>query len=122
MKDEEYDKMSNFRSTRLPVEYRANYRLGDISDVGLITDISSGGVALRVKQAFAIGDELHITSRISSDLVLEFSGEVRNMEGNIVGIKIKAIDPSIHERFKDHIAGMLRMVNKGEVEQYKLKK
>jgi hypothetical protein len=119
MKDEEYDKMAIFRSTRLPVEYSAEYNLGDISGEGLITDISSGGIALRVKQSFALGDQLYIKSSISSDLVLEFSGEVRNMEGNIVGIKILDIEPSIHERFKNHIEGMLRLANKKKVEKFK---
>jgi hypothetical protein len=121
MKDEEYDKMANFRSTRLPVEYSAEYRLGNMSGEGLITDISSGGVALRVKQSFALGDQLFIKSRISSDLVLEFSGEVRNTEGNMVGIKILDIDPSIHERFTHHIEGLLRIANKRNVEKFNLK-
>ena len=118
MKDEEYDKMASFRSTRLPVEYKAEYTLGEISGEGLITDISSGGIALRVKQSFALGDQLLVQSRISNDLVLEFSGEVRNMEGNIVGIKIIDIDPGIHERFNSHIDAMLRMANKKQVEKF----
>ena len=118
MQDDDYEKMASFRSTRLPVEYRAEYSLGDISGKGLITDISAGGVALRVKQSFVIGDQLYIISRISNDLVLEFGGEVRNMEGNIVGIKITDIDPSIHERFSNHVAGMLRIANKSEIEKY----
>ena len=120
MKDEEYDKMASFRSTRLPVEYKAEYSLGLISGEGLITDISSGGIALRVKQSFAIGDHLFIKSRISSDLVLEFSGEVRNTESNIVGIKIIDIEPGIHERFINHIEGMLRIVDKRKVEKFNL--
>ena len=119
MKDEEYNKMKNLRSTRLPIEYKTTYSFGNISGEGFLTDISEGGVALRVKQALAIGDELQITSMISSGLILEFSGEVRNISGNIAGIKIKKIDPSIHERFKSHIEGILRIVNKREVEKYK---
>ena len=119
MKDEEYNKMKNLRSTRLPVEYKVNYSFGNINGEGFLTDISEGGVALRVKQALAIGDELQITSMITSGLILEFSGEVRNISGNIAGIKIKEIDPSIHERFKSHIEGILRFLNKREVEKYK---
>ncbi len=69
MKDEEYNKMKNLRCTRLPIEYKTTYSFGNISGEGFLTDISEGGVALRVKQALAIGDELQITSRISSDLI-----------------------------------------------------
>ena len=119
MNDGEYNKMKNIRHTRLPVEYKATYSFGDISGEGFLTDISEGGVALRVRQALAIGDELQIISRISSGLILEFSGEVRNINGNIVGIKIKIIDPRIHERFKSHIEGILRIANKREIEKYK---
>ena len=119
LKDEEYKKLKNLHCTRLPVEYKANYSFGDIKGEGILTDISEGGVALRIKQALAIGDELQITCRISSGLILEFSGEVRNINSNIAGIKIKEIDPSIHERFKSHIAGILRIANKREIEEYK---
>jgi hypothetical protein len=118
MEDKEYDKMAKFRSTRLPVEYKAEYSLGYISGEGFITDISASGVALRVRQSFVTGDHLYIKSRISNDLLLEFSGEVRNVDGNIVGIKIMDIDPSIHERFSAHIESMLRIANKREVEKY----
>jgi hypothetical protein len=118
MKHEEYEKMGNFRSTRLPVEFKADYSMGTISGEGLITDISSSGVALRVKQSFALGDQVNIRSEISAELVLEFIGEVRNMEGNIVGIKIIDIDSRIHQRFTDHIEGLLRLAHKREMEKY----
>jgi len=85
--------------------------MGNISGEGFITDISPNGVAIRIKQALAIGDELHITSKISDDLTLEFTGEVRNINGNIAGIMIKSIDPDIQERFMKHIDGVLRFMN-----------
>ena len=110
----------NFRSTRIPVEYKAEYSIGNISGESLITDICSNGIALRVKQAFVIGDEVHVKSIITNDLILEFSGTVRNIAGNIVGIKIITIDPNIHERFKQHIEGLLRLAHKSEVEKYNL--
>ncbi len=119
MKNEKYTSIEYFRDTRIPVEYIAKYSIGNIGGAGLITDISSNGVALRVKQAFVIGDELHFKSIISNDLILELSGTVRSIEGNIVGIKIQTIDPSIHERFKKHIEGLLRLTNKSGVEKYK---
>ena len=119
MKNEKYNKIEYFSDTRIPIEYIAKYSFGNISGAGLITDISSNGIALRVKQAFVIGDELHVKSIISNDLILELSGTVRSIEGNIVGIKIKTIDPGIHERFKQHIEGILRIANKREIEKYK---
>jgi len=103
MKAEEYKKERNLRSTRIPIEYVATYTMGNISGEGFITDISKNGVAIRVKQALAIGDELHITNKILNDLILEFTGEVRNINGNIAGIMIKSIDPDIQERFMNHI-------------------
>jgi len=104
------------------MEYTATYTMGNISGEGFITDISRVGVAIRIKQALAIGDKLHITSKISNELILEFSGEVRNINGNIAGIMIKSIDPDIQERFMNHINGMLRLMNMKGDEQYKLGK
>ncbi len=122
MNAEEFKKAKNLRSTRIPIEYVATYVMGNISGKGFITDISKGGVAIRVKQALAIGDELHITSKISNELILEFTGEVRSINGNIAGIMIKSIDPGIQERFMDHIDGMLRLMHMKGAEQYKLDK
>jgi hypothetical protein len=119
MKNKKNNKVENLHNTKLPVEYKANYSFGTIAGEGFITDISSNGVALRVKQAFVIGDEVHVKSIITNDLILEFSGKVRRIEGNIVGIKIKTINPRIHERFKKHIEGLLRLTNKSVVEKYK---
>ena len=119
MKNEKYTSIEYFRDTRIPVEYIAKYSIGNISGAGLITDISSNGIALRVKQVFVLGDEVHVKSIISNDLILELSGTVRSIEGNIVGIKIQTVDPSIHERFKQHIEGLLRLTNKSGVEKYK---
>lgn len=122
MKAEEYKKAENLRSTRVPMEYTATYTMGNISGEGFITDISERGVAIRVKQALAIGDILHITSKISNELILEFTGEVRNINGNIAGIMIKLIDPGIQERFMNHIDSMLRLMHMKGTEQYKLDK
>ena len=119
MKNEKYTSIEYFRDTRIPVEYIAKYSIGNIGGAGLIIDISSNGIALRVKQVFVLGDEVHVKSIISNDLILELSGTVRSFEGNIVGIKIQTIDPSIHERFKRHIEGLLRLTNKSVVEKYK---
>ena len=114
----ENNKLENLHTTRLPVEYKAKYIFGTIVGEGSITEISANEVALRVKQAFLIGDELHVKSIITNDLLLEFYGTVRSIEGNIVGIKIKTINPKIHERFKQHIAGLLRLTNKSGFEKY----
>jgi len=122
MKAEGYKKSETMRSTRIPMEYTATYTMGNIRGEGFITDISRVGVAIRIKQALAIGDKLHITSKISNELILEFSGEVRNINGNIAGIMIKSIDPDLQERFMNHIDGMLRLMNMKGVEQYKLGK
>jgi len=122
MKAEGYKKAENIRSTRIPMEYTATYTMGNISGEGFITDISRDGVAIRIKQALAIGDELHITSKISNELILEFTGEVRNINGNIAGIMIKSVDPNLQERFMNHIDGTLRLMNMRGFEQYKLGK
>ena len=110
----------NFRLTRIPIEYKARYTLGEISGEGLITDISEGGIALRVQHALMIGDKLHITSQITGDLTLDLTGEVRNIANNMAGILIKEIDSKIKERFLEHVNGMLRMMNKSNREKYKL--
>lgn len=109
-----------YRGTRIPAEYKAEYTMGSITGSGYITDISEGGVAMRSNQVFVIGDELHVTSDISNNLVLEFDGEVRNIQGNIIGIMITHIDPEIRNRFMDHIEGVLRMANRERQEKIRL--
>lgn len=121
MKPEEYKK-EGLRSTRIPTEYRATYTLGSITGEGFITDISEKGVAMRAKQVLVEGDRLHVTSSISSNLTLEFEGEVRNIQGNIIGIKIMEIDPEIKQRFLSHIEGMLRFANRAKTERFRLEK
>jgi hypothetical protein len=112
--------MENYRLTRIPIEYKAHYTLGEISGDGLITDISEGGIALRVEHALSIGDKLLITSQITGNLTLDFTGEVRNIMNNIEGIRIMEIDANIQERFLEHVNGTLRMLNKSNREKFKL--
>lgn len=119
MKREEFTK-EKLRSTRIPTEYRATYTLGSITGEGFITDISEKGVAMRTKQVLVENDELHVTCPVSSNLTLEFDGEVRNIHGNIVGIMIVDIDPDIRQRFIDHIEGMLRLSNRERTERFRL--
>jgi len=119
MKPEEFKK-EGLRSTRIPTEYRATYTLGSITGEGFITDISENGVAMRTKQVLVEGDRLHITSPISSNLTLEFEGEVRSIQGNIIGIMIVDIDPDLQQRFISHIEGMLRLVNREKTERFRL--
>lgn len=119
MTGKEYVTKGSFRSTRIPVEYKAIYTVKNITGEALITDISEGGVALRVKQAFAVGDKVVIQSDISNNLTLKFKGEVRNVEGNILGVMIMEIDPDVHKRFMDHIKGMLRMMNRSSTEKFR---
>jgi len=104
-----YRKDDGLRYTRIPVEYKAVYYMGDISGEGIITDISEGGMAMRVNQALIIGDELAVEASISSNLILKFTCDVRSIQGNMVGIAIIEIDPDLKERFTSHIEGVLRM-------------
>lgn len=115
----EVDFKEGIRKTRIPVEYKATYTMEDTSSEAFITDISESGIALRVRQAFAIGDILKIQSRISDNLTLDFIGEVRNINGNIVGIRIKEIDPYIQNRFIEHVNALLRIAGKSSTEQFK---
>lgn len=119
MTGKEYMTKESFRSTRIPVEYKAIYTVKNITGEALITDISEGGIALRVKQAFAVGDKVVIQSDISNNLTLKFKGEVRNVDGNILGVMIIEIDPDVHKRFMDHIKGMLRMMNRSSTEKFR---
>ena len=112
------DPRERFRNTRIPVEYRVVYTLGEMSAEGFITNISTEGIALRTRQALVIGDKLNVVSEISSNLTLEFTGEIKNVVGNIVGIEIQDIDSDIKERFLAHIDGILRLMNCKSVEMY----
>jgi hypothetical protein len=112
------DQRSGMRNTRIPTEYRATYTLGNITGEGYITDISENGVAIRSNQVLVPGDKIQVSSTISNNLTLEFEGEVRNIQGNNIGIMITDIDPDLHERFMSHIDSMLRMMNKKRNEPY----
>ena len=100
------------------MEYKATYYMGDISSEGIITDISESGIAMRVNQAFIVGDELVVEARISSNLTLKFTCEVQSIQGNMLGIAITEIDPDLKKRFTSHIEGMLRMNNLDRREKY----
>jgi hypothetical protein len=110
----------NLRNTRIPVEYCAEYLLGDCTAQGIITDISEDGFALRTRQVLLVGDKLRIRSEISSHLTLECIGEVQNVQGNRVGILISDIDPNTKQRFLDHIDGVLRLIKKNGTEHFAL--
>jgi hypothetical protein len=115
----EYVTREGFRSTRIPVEYKAIYTVRKITGEALITDVSEGGVALRVKQALSVGDIITLQSDISNNLTLKFKGEVRNVDGNKVGVMILEIDPELHRRFLEHIRGMLRIMNRSSTEKFR---
>ena len=110
------------RYTRIPVEYKATYAFGNITGEGLVTDISEGGIAMRTRQAFVVEDELKIRFMVTKDMILDFTGEVRSIQGNILGILIKEIEPEMMIRFKDHIDGMLRLIKTPKLERYALSK
>ena len=114
-----YQKEKGLRYTRIPVEYNATYYMGDISGEGIITDVSEGGIAMRVNQTFIVGDELAVEARVSSNLILKFTCEIRSVQGNMLGTAIKEIDPNLKERFIDHLEGMLRMKKLDKRERYK---
>jgi hypothetical protein len=63
---------------------------------------------------------LSVRSEISAILIFEFTGEVQNAQGNIVGISINEIDPVIKQRFMDHIDGLIRIANRNKTEHFKL--
>jgi hypothetical protein len=109
-----------FRKTRIPVEYKATYYLENSAGDGIITDISESGIAMRTRQVLIIGDKLDVQSVISDSLTFEFKGEVRNVQGNVVGVLIKEIDPDIKQRFLDHIDGVLRLIKGNKSEHFVL--
>jgi hypothetical protein len=51
-------------------------------------------------------------------LTLKFTCEVRSVQGNILGIEIKEIDPDLQERFTSHIEGILRAKKLDSRERY----
>ena len=108
------------RHTRISAEYKATYTLGDITGEGFITDISEGGVAMRTSQPFVVGDEPKISIKITDKLILEFTGVVRGIQGDILGIQIKEIDSEMKERFLSHINGIIRLMNRQRFETYEL--
>jgi hypothetical protein len=113
-------KKDNFRETRIPVELKATYTMGDIIGEGLLTDMSANGIAMRTNQVFVVGDKIEVQSEISDNLTLEFTGEIKNVQGNMIGVLITKIDSRIRERFMEHVNGMLRLMKSPEKEKYSL--
>ena len=101
-----------FHHTRIPIEYKATYTIGDIIGEGFIWEVSENGIALRTNQALVIGDKVSVLSNIKDNLILKFTGEIRNVQGNIVEILIKEIDQNLKQRFMHHIEGILQIMKK----------
>ncbi len=96
------------RPTRITVNLKANYTLRNCEGEGTIVDISTGGLALEVKQIFVIGDLVRIIFRLpdSSNEAIDFWGIVKSVSGNMIGIKYEEISNDNVEKL-DHFVGNL---------------
>ncbi len=100
--------MSTLRPTRIGVSIKAHYSLKGFQGDGVIVDISTGGVGMEVKQIFVLGDLVRVSCKLPDtiDGDLEFWGIVRNVNGNVVGLKYEEISKDSMEKI-DHYVGTL---------------
>jgi hypothetical protein len=99
----------SLRPTRIGVNIRSTYTLKGFSGEGNITDISTGGVGIEVKQIFVIGDLVRVSCRLP-DLQegdIDFWGIVRNVNGNVVGLKYEEISKEAMEKIDKYVGTLI---------------
>ncbi|NPV37861.1 MAG: PilZ domain-containing protein [Brevinematales bacterium] len=108
------------RPTRIQVNIRAIYSYKGCEGEGTIIDISTGGLAMEVKQIFVPGDLLRIRFRLEgvSAQEIDIWGIVRSVNGTLLGIKFEEVSNENLERIDQYVTNLLAQRGLPEREQY----
>ncbi len=108
------------RPTRIQVNVRASYTLKNCEGEGNITDISTGGIAMEVKQIFVIGDLVRIVFRLpdSSNQEIDFWGIVRSVNGNLLGIRFEEISNDNSEKLDHFVTSLILEAGRNSRENF----
>lgn len=108
------------RPTRIGVSIKATYMLKNSQGDGLLVDISTGGVGLEVKQIFVLGDLVRVMFRLptSPNEEIDFWGIVRNVNGNVIGLKYEEISKGNVDKIDNYVASLLLQNGRDSRENY----
>jgi len=107
-----------FRATRISVNIKASYVLKGSQGEGHIIDISTGGLGLEVKQIFVAGDLVRVIFKLPPNFKdeVDFWGIVRNVTGNIVGLKYEEISKENTEKIDRYVSTLILQSGKDSKE------
>ncbi|URA09820.1 PilZ domain-containing protein [Thermospira aquatica] len=108
------------RPTRIKVSIRAVYNYKGCEGEGTIVDISTGGLAMEVKQIFVPGDLLRIRFRLEgvSSTEIDTWGIVRSVNGTLLGIKFEEVSNENLEKIDKYVTSLLAQKGLPERESY----
>jgi hypothetical protein len=110
----------SLRPTRVGVNIKSTYTLKGFSGEGNITDISTGGVGIEVKQIFVIGDLVRVSCRLPEmqDGDIDFWGIVRNVSGNVVGLKYEEISKDTMDKIDKYVGILILKAGRNNRENF----
>ena len=98
---------------KVPAVYYWKGNPGDAT----IVDISQGGIAMEIKQILVVGDIIRIQFN-TSDHLIEFWGIVRNVAGNVIGVKFEEISNDAIEYIEEYVGVLLKSRGLATKEHY----
>lgn len=120
-KNEENESGAGLRLTRIDVQIPAVYTLKGMESEGTIINISSGGVAMEVKQIFVLGDILRIQFKFpgnKNDSSVDFWGIVKNVSHGVIGLKFEELSHDMERKLEEYVNDMLRARGLAHQEKY----
>lgn len=108
------------RPTRIRVNIKCLYSYKGCEGEGTIVDISTGGLAMEVKQIFVPGDLLRIRFRLEEVSVIEVDtwGIVRSVNGTLLGVKFEEVSNENLEKIDHYVTSLLSQKGLPERERY----
>jgi c-di-GMP-binding flagellar brake protein YcgR len=108
------------RPTRIQVNFKANYTLKNCEGEGHIVDISTGGIAMEVKQIFVVGDLVRIVFRLpdSNNDEIDFWGIVRSINGSMLGIRYEEISNENIEKLEHFVTDLILQAGRNARENF----
>ena len=110
-KKESPEQQSGLRLTRIDVKIPAIYTLKGHESDGLIINISSGGIAMEVRQIFVLGDIIRIQFKLPNNKVngeVDFWGIVKNVSHGEIGLKFEELSHDMEVKLEEYVNDMLR--------------
>lgn len=109
-----------FRPTRVQVNIKAIYSYKGCEGEGTIVDVSTGGLAMEVKQIFVPGDLLRIRFRLEgiSAQEIDIWGIVKSVNGTLLGIKFEEVSNENLEKIDHYVTTLLTQKGLPEREPY----